>query len=65
MAAVMAQTYRSIYLAPMGLRPRQFDLCTAFLTQAEVYAAPRAWGYDKFAREAGSLERHFTDGEED
>lgn len=61
MAAVMAQTYRGIYLAPMRLRQRHFELCAAFLAHAEVYAASRAWGYDVFAREAGSLERHFVE----
>jgi hypothetical protein len=60
MAAVMAQTYRGIYLAPMSLRQRHFRLCAALLEHAEVYAASRAWGYNVFAREASALERHFA-----
>lgn len=64
MAAVMAQTYRLIYLAPMGLRQRHFDLCAAAAVHAKIYAASRLWGYDVFAREADTLERHFTRREE-
>lgn len=64
MAAVMTQTYRGIYLAPMGLREWHFKLCAAVVTNAKVYAACRVWGYDVFAREANILERHFTEPEE-
>jgi hypothetical protein len=58
MEAVMAQTYRGLYLDPMGLRARHFRHCAALLAHAEVYAAARAWGYDEFASEADRLERH-------
>lgn len=59
MAAVMANTYRGIYLAPMGLRQRHFELCAALLTDVEIYTAAPVWGFDVYAREAGALERHF------
>jgi hypothetical protein len=58
MQAVMAQTYRGIYVRPLGLAARHFQLAAALLRHAEVYAASRAWGFDVFAREAGRLERH-------
>lgn len=60
MEAVMAQTYRGLYLRPMGLTARHFRLAAALLGHAEVYAASRAWGFDVFEREAGRLERHFA-----
>lgn len=58
MAAVMAHTYRGLYLAPMGLTERHFRQCAALLAHAEIHAASRAWGFDVFEREAGRLERH-------
>jgi hypothetical protein len=58
MEAVMAQTYRGLYLDSMGLRGRHFRHCAALLAHADVYAATRAWGYDEFASEADRLERH-------
>lgn len=58
MEALMTQTYRGLYLGPMGLKGRQFRQCAALLEHAEVYAASRAWGYDVFEREAARLERH-------
>ena len=58
MEAVMAQTYRALYLDPMGLRAQHFRHCAALLAHAEVYAAARTWGYDVFTREAAQLERH-------
>ena len=61
MEAVMAQTYRGQYLAPMGHRARHFRQCGALLAHAEVYEARRAWGYDVFEHEAGLLERHILD----
>jgi hypothetical protein len=60
MEAVMAQTYRGLYLRPMGLTARHFQLAAALLGHAEVYVASRAWGFDVFDREANKLERHFA-----
>lgn len=60
MAAVMAQTYRGLYLRPLGLATRHFQLAAALLGHAEIYAASRAWGFDVFGREADRLERHFA-----
>lgn len=62
MAAVLEQSYRGQYLAPLGLAERHFRQCAALLAHAEVYAARRAWGYDVFAREAARLERHVRSG---
>ena len=58
MAEVMAQTYRGLYLAPMGLVERHFRQCAALLAHAEVYSAARTWGYDVFQQQAGMLEQH-------
>lgn len=58
MEAVLANTYRGRYLAPMGLAGRHFRQCQDLLAHAEVYIAARRWGHDVFAREAARLERH-------
>jgi energy-coupling factor transporter ATP-binding protein EcfA2 len=58
MAEVMGQTYRGLYLAPMGLVERHFRQCAALLASAEVYSASRTWGYDVFQQQAGMLEQH-------
>jgi hypothetical protein len=62
MGAVLEQSYRGQYLAPLGLAQRHFGQCAALLAQVEVYAASRAWGYDLFEREAARLERHIHSG---
>ena len=62
MEAVMSQTYRSLYLGPMGLRSRHFRHCAALLAHAEVYAAARTWGYDVLAHEVDRLKRHLAGG---
>jgi hypothetical protein len=61
MQAVLANTYRGMYLAPMGLAARHFRQCAAMLESLAVYRAPRAWGFDVFAREAARLERHMME----
>lgn len=58
MAALMAQTYRGAYLAPLGLLERHFRQCASILAHADIYAAVRTWGYDVFEREASLLENH-------
>jgi hypothetical protein len=58
MAAVMQNTYRNGYLAPMGLAAQHFRLCAKLLRRAEVYEARRDWGYDVYGREAELFERH-------
>jgi len=60
MEAILSQTYRAHYLIPMGLAAPHFRHCAALLQQIEVFAAPRAWGFGVFAREAERLERHMT-----
>lgn len=62
MAEVMAQTYRALYLAPMGLASRHFRQCAALLAHAEVYSASRTWGYDVFQQQASLLEQHVLRG---
>jgi len=61
MEALLAQSYRSQYLEPMGLKMHHFRQCAALLDHIEVYGASRAWGYDVFDREAGRLERHLAE----
>lgn len=58
MEAVLAQTYRGPYLAPMGLSGRHFAQCAALVAATEIYSASRAWGFDIFEREAARLEAH-------
>lgn len=60
MEAVMAHTYRTHYLGPMGLRARHFRQCAALLRTVPVYSVARAWGFNVFAREAAMLERHMS-----
>jgi hypothetical protein len=61
MEAIMAQTYRGLYLPTMGLASRHFLQCASLAKHIEVYAATRAWGYETFAREAEGLERHLLE----
>ncbi len=61
--AVLAHTYRGMYLPQMGLSARHFGHCAAMLGSLEVYSAPRVWGFDVFEREAARLERHILTGE--
>ena len=61
MEALLAQTYRSQYLEPLGKKMHHFRQCAALLDHIEVYGASRAWGYDVFDREAGRLERHLAE----
>lgn len=58
MTAAMSQTYREVYLRPLGLAAQNFRHCAALLEHAEVFEARRAWGYDVFDREAARLAEH-------
>ncbi|HEX8669822.1 MAG TPA: hypothetical protein VF727_15760 [Allosphingosinicella sp.] len=60
MEEIMAQTYRAMYLAPLGLQVHHFRRCVALAAQAEVYRAQRRWGYEHFDEEAQWLERHLS-----
>lgn len=60
MEAVLAQTYRGAYLAPMGLTKRHFVQCVSLAATAEIWSATRAWGYEIFEREAARLESHLA-----
>lgn len=63
MQAVLANTYRGLYLPVMGLNARHFRQCVALLKTMQVYNAPRVWGFEVFGREAALLERHMMTGE--
>jgi len=56
--AIAAQTYRSPFIGPMGLRTRHLRQSVALAKGAEVYVAGREWGFDVFEREADRLLRH-------
>lgn len=56
--AIAAQTYRSRFIGPMGLRVRHLQQSVAVAKSAEVYVASRDWGFDLFEREADRLLRH-------
>lgn len=63
MDALLAQTYRGHYLAPLGLSADHFRRCAALLDHAEVYEVSRTWGYERFAAEAERIARHIlSDG---
>ena len=61
MEAIMAQTYRGLYLPTLGLTARHFFQCASLASRIEVYAAARAWGYEAFEREADRLARHLLE----
>ena len=61
MEAIMAQTYRGLYLPVLGLTSRHFLQCAALAGRIQVYTAARAWGYELFDREAGRLARHLIE----
>ena len=58
MQALMAQTYRREYLAPLGLVAQHFHLCAAVAAEIEVCRLERAWGYQVFDRELARLRAH-------
>src|SRR5690606_16057916 len=58
MRAAIGQTYRGIYLRPLGLSTQNFRHAAALLARAEAWEARRAWGYAVFEREAARIERH-------
>ncbi len=60
MQAVLEQTYRREYLAPLGLVPQHFRLCARLATAIEVYRLERAWGYEVFERELARLRAHIS-----
>lgn len=61
MEALIANTYRSHYLEPMGLLARHFSQCHALLRHVGVYSAARVWGFDVFDDEVSRIERHISD----
>ena len=61
MKAIIEQTFRGEFLAPMGGAKQRFARALALSEAAPVYCVP--WGHDfsRFAADAGRLERHFRD----
>lgn len=58
MAAIMAHTYRGTYLPLMQLSARHFAQAAALTERIPVFSVRRAWGYERFDREAERLARH-------
>ena len=58
--ALMAQTYRREYLAPLGLLARHFELCGKVAAETEVYRITRDWGFDVFEREFERVKAHIA-----
>jgi hypothetical protein len=56
--ALVANTYRGAYLPLMGGTQRHLMACIELARRLPVFAASRAWGFDRFDEEAGRLERH-------
>lgn len=61
--AIMANTYRNVYLQPMRLTGANFVQAALLAKSARIFAAPRRKGYDVFAQEAARLEHDFIQGE--
>jgi hypothetical protein len=59
--ALVANTYRGTYLPLMGGTQRHFMTCVDLVRRLPVFAASRAWGFDRFDEEAGRIERHARD----
>ena len=60
--AVMENSYRPEYRAPLGLVGQTFTQSAALLAQIPVYRATRRWGFDFFDDAASRLERHLAAG---
>jgi hypothetical protein len=56
--ALVANTYRGGYLAGMGGTRRHLSSCLNLVRTVPVFSASRVWGFDHYAEQAGSLERH-------
>ncbi len=58
MAAVLQNSYRYGYVAPLGLTAQHFRNCSALVAKVRTYDATRSWGHDVFAREVSRIEDH-------
>jgi hypothetical protein len=57
--ALIANTYRGGYLQVIeGGRTRHFQACLDLVRKVPVFRARRAWGFDRFEREALGLDAH-------
>lgn len=59
--AAMANTYRTQYIAPLGLHTDHFNQAINVARFCEVFEAPRERGFDVFASEAARFEAHVLD----
>lgn len=57
---LLAQTYRKVYLRPMGLMSANVLQATSLAKHAEIFSAPRRRGFDVFEAEAARLEHHLS-----
>lgn len=55
---LIANTYRGEYLKFTGGTRRHFADCVGLARKVPVFAAERAWGFDRFDAEAARLEAH-------
>ena len=58
--SIVTNTYRKIYLRPMGLTRANLLQAAALVQRADVFSARRRRGFDLLAGEAARLECHFT-----
>lgn len=59
--ALIANTYRGGYLAPMGATKRHFLACLDLVRKAPVFSARRPWDLSTFAATAAALQDHAQD----
>jgi hypothetical protein len=56
--ALVANTYRGAYLAPMRGTGQHLMTCVRLAKRIRVFAAARLWGYDRFDAQAEQLQAH-------
>jgi hypothetical protein len=56
--ALVANTYRGRYLAPMGGTKRHLMACLALAKAVPLFSASRTWGFETYDEQAALLERH-------
>lgn len=60
MGAVLTNSYRGEYVAPLGLTRAHFAQCATVARHAAIFAMTRPWGFDAFDREAAALAAHMA-----
>jgi len=56
--ALMANTYRRAFLAPMRKAEEHFKQCTNLVRKKVVYSVRRHWGFEHFPDEGRKLHEH-------